>query len=86
METTMTLSHLADMIIVISFFSIIGATIGHVLGELICLIADSIREKLKKRKERHDKDARYPLWRSKGEDKETATPEDVFNWWMELNV
>lgn len=41
---------------------------------------------LKKRKERHDKDARYPLWRSKGEDKETATPEDVFNWWMELNV
>lgn len=41
---------------------------------------------LKKRKERHDKDARYPLWRSKGEDREIATAEDVFNWWMELNA
>jgi len=55
METAMTLSQLADWIIVISFFSIIGATIGHVLGELICLIADSIREKLQKRKERKTK-------------------------------
>ena len=55
METTMTLSQLADWIIVISFFSIVGATIGHVLGEVICLIADSIREKLKKRKERKAK-------------------------------
>ena len=28
METTMTLSHLADLIIVISFFSICGAGLG----------------------------------------------------------
>lgn len=52
METTMTLSHLADLIIVIGFFSIIGAAVGHVIGELICLIADGIRERLKKHKER----------------------------------
>ena len=51
METTMTLSQLADWIIVISFFSILGATIGHVLGGLICMIADNIWKKLKKRKE-----------------------------------
>ena len=52
METTMTLSHLADLIIVIGFFSIICAAVGHVIGELICLIADCIRDWRKKRKER----------------------------------
>jgi heme/copper-type cytochrome/quinol oxidase subunit 3 len=55
METTMTLSQLADWIIVISFFSIIGATIGHVLGGLVCMITDSIWKKLKKRKEHKTK-------------------------------
>ena len=34
METTMTLSHLADLIIVISFFSICGAGLGYMVAEL----------------------------------------------------
>ena len=52
METTMTLSHLADLIIVISFFSICGAGFGYIIGELISLITDDIKKALAKRKER----------------------------------
>ena len=55
METTMTLSHLADLIIVISFFSICGAGFGYIIAELISLVADGIKKALVKRKDRKAK-------------------------------
>ena len=55
METTMTLSHLADLIIVISFFSICGAGLGYMVAELVSIAFDSIKKKLAERKERKAK-------------------------------
>ena len=60
METTMTLSQLADLIIVISFFSICATGIAYVIADLISLIVSSIKKGLAKRKEKpeesgHDK-------------------------------
>ena len=55
METTMTLSHLADLIIVISFFSICGAGLGYMVAELVSIAFDGIKKKLAKRKERKAK-------------------------------
>ena len=55
METTMTLSHLADLIIVISFFSICGAGLGYMVAELVSIAFEGIKKKLAKRKERKSK-------------------------------
>ena len=55
METTMTLSHLADLIIVISFFSICGAGLGYMVAELVGIAFDGIKKKLAERKERKAK-------------------------------
>ena len=52
METTMTLSHLADLIIVISFFSICGTGVAYVIADLIFLIVKSIKKMLAKYKEK----------------------------------
>ncbi len=57
METAMTLSRLADWIIVISFFSLCGAGLGCIISELIMMIIDSIRKALKRRRERRNKAA-----------------------------
>ena len=51
METTMTLSHLADLIIVISFFSICGAGLGYMVAELVSIAVGGIKKKLAERKE-----------------------------------
>jgi hypothetical protein len=51
METTMTLSHLADLIIVISFFSICGAGLGYMVAELVGVAVCGIKKKLAERKE-----------------------------------
>ena len=51
METTMTLSHLADLIIVISFFSMCGAGLGYMVAELVSIAFDGIKKKLIERKE-----------------------------------
>ena len=48
METTMTLSHLADLIIVISFF-------GYMVAELVSIAVGGIKKKLAERKERKAK-------------------------------
>ncbi len=55
METTMTLSHLADLIIVISFFSMCGAGLGYMVAELVSIAFDGIKKKLIERKERKAK-------------------------------
>ena len=55
METTMTLSHLADLIIVISFFSMCGAGLGYMVAELASIAFDGIKKKLAERKERKAK-------------------------------
>ena len=55
METTMTLSHLADLIIVISFFSMCGAGLGDMVAELVNIAFDGIKKKLIERKERKAK-------------------------------
>ena len=55
METTMTLSHLADLIIVISFFSMCGAGLGYMVAELVSITFDGIKKKLAMRKERKSK-------------------------------
>lgn len=55
METTMTLSHLADLIIVISFFSICGAGLGYMFAELVGIAVGGIKKKLAERKERKAK-------------------------------
>ena len=55
METTMTLSHLADLIIVISFFSMCGAGLGYMVAELVNIAFDGIKKKLIERKERKAK-------------------------------
>ena len=55
METTMTLSHLADLIIVISFFSICGAGLGYMIAELVSIAVGGIKKKLAERKERKAK-------------------------------
>ena len=55
METTMTLSHLADLIIVISFFSICGAGLGYMVAELVGIAFDGIKKKWAERKERKAK-------------------------------
>ena len=55
METTMTLSHLADLIIVISFCSMCGAGLGYMVAELVSIAFDSIKKKLAERKERKAK-------------------------------
>ena len=41
---------------------------------------------LELRRIRHEKDPKYPLWRSSGSDYENATSMDVFNWWMEYDI
>ena len=60
METTMTLSQLADLIIVCTFVSICIIGIAYVIADLISLIVNSIKKWLAKRKEKpeeagHDK-------------------------------
>ena len=50
METTMTLSHLADLIIVISFFSMCGAGLGYMVAELVSIAFEGIKKKLAERK------------------------------------
>ena len=55
METTMTLSHLADLIIVISFCSMCGAVLGYMVAELVSIAFDGIKKKLAERKERKSK-------------------------------
>ena len=50
METTMTLSHLADLIIVISFCSMCGASFGYMVAELVSIAFDGIKKKLAERK------------------------------------
>ena len=60
METTMTLSQLADLIIVCTFVSICIIGVSHVIADLIFLIVNSIKKMLAKRKEKpeevgHDK-------------------------------
>ena len=55
METTMTLSHLADLIIVISFFSMCGAGLGYMVAELVSIAFDGIKKNLAERKERKSK-------------------------------
>ena len=52
METTMALSQLADLIIVISFFSICATCIAYFIADLISLIVCSIIKGLAKRKEK----------------------------------
>ena len=56
METTMTLSHLADLIIVISFFSICGAGLGYMVAELVGIAVGCIKKKLAECKERKAKE------------------------------
>ena len=60
MEMTMTLSHLADLIIVISFFSLCGVGIGYFVYLLIDLIVDGIKEIRKKRREHKEKLSEEP--------------------------
>ena len=55
METTMTLSHLADLIIVTTFCSLCGVGIGYFVYLMIDLIVDGIKAIRKKRKERKEK-------------------------------
>ena len=55
METTMTLSHLADLIIVTSFFSIFGAGLGCMVAELVGIAVGGIKKKLAERKERKER-------------------------------
>ena len=52
MEVEMTLSRLADWIIVISFFSLCGAGIGYIIAEFVTRVIDGIRKMLKRHKER----------------------------------
>ena len=52
METTMTLSQLADLIIVISFFSICATGIAYVIADQISIIVNNIKKGLAKRKEK----------------------------------
>ena len=52
METTMTLSQLADLIIVCTFVSICIIGISHVIVDLIFLIVSSIKKMLAKHKEK----------------------------------
>ena len=56
METTMTLSHLADLIIVISFCSMCGAGLGYLVAELVSIAVGGIKKKLAERKERKAKE------------------------------
>ena len=46
METTMTLSQLADLIIVCTFVSICIVGVSHVIADLIFLIVNSIKKML----------------------------------------
>lgn len=48
---TMTLSHLADLIIVAGFFGIIGSVAGHIIGKGICWVLDKIHAWCEKRRE-----------------------------------
>ncbi len=57
METAMTLSRLADWIIVISFFSLCSAGLGCIIAELVTMVIDSIRKALKRHRERRNKTA-----------------------------
>lgn len=52
METTMTLSQLADLIIVCTFVSICIIGISHVIADLIFLIVSSIKKMLAMHKEK----------------------------------
>ena len=56
METTMTLSHLAERIIVSSFFRIGGAGLGYMVAELVGIAVGGIKKKLAERKERKAKE------------------------------
>lgn len=52
METAMTLSRLADWIIVIGFISICGAGIGYILTDFIAMLADGIRKTVRRHREK----------------------------------
>ena len=52
MEVEMTLSRLADWIILISFFSLCGAGIGYIIAEFVTMVIDGIRKMLKRHRER----------------------------------
>lgn len=54
METTMTLSRLADLIIVLSFFSICVTCIAYVVADLIFLIVKSIKKMIAKYKKKSE--------------------------------
>ncbi len=40
---TMTLSHLADIIIVAGFFGILGSMAGHIIGKGFCWVVDKVK-------------------------------------------
>lgn len=52
MEETMTLSQVADLIIVMSFGALAVSGIAYIMTEAISLIVDGIKGWLKKRRER----------------------------------
>ena len=51
-----TMSHLADMIIVTSFFAFVLISWGYFLCEFVSMATDKIRNNLKKRKEKKESD------------------------------
>lgn len=53
-----TLSTLADWIIVICFFSLIGCAIGHGLGRLICWIVEKNMDRREKRRQDKEMEAK----------------------------
>ena len=57
MEITLTLSNIADMIIIFCFCCIVGYGLGTLLGRLVWLIVCLVRRKLASRKSRKDKEA-----------------------------
>lgn len=55
MEITLTLSNIADMIIIFSFCFVVGYGLGTLLGNLAWLVYSLVRKKLAERKDRKDK-------------------------------
>ena len=52
MDTAMTLSRLADLIIVTSFFSLCCAGVGYIIAELGAMVFDGVRKLVHRHRER----------------------------------
>ncbi|MBQ9030119.1 MAG: hypothetical protein IJV41_02360 [Oscillospiraceae bacterium] len=57
METTITISYLADLIIVFGCASLIGCVLGNLAGRFVIFIGEKIRDRIRNRKKENTEES-----------------------------